>query len=1589
MAQKPEGTLPLYLNTDVAFEKMQPNETAFSKGVEVGISKNPVEITGNQTGEGQNALDLTPTRSNSLVPNAVVPAGYNKYAGGFYSEVTRETYYANYNDQGDNGLYVMNGDTGEWAAVIIDSNLPFTPYQQDFLMDHRWKIRVLYGPNQEILEKFVMFSNAAGWQGYIPVITAQKTNGFNAGQFPYFTLLQPHFDRRELLELAVRPPMLNPTIVPIPNAPADLLKVNRIIDQAFQIAYVFNYTDGRPSTYSPYSLPLIVKSEDYLNNPDILPKNALITMYAGSCLVESVDIMIRFTAKKQLGIPSTLAWGDWQKYIRIYKYPNQSDVFQTEYWLRTNPWDNYNYDPIQNTIQYVFDNSVLPEITSQDNAARLENNLPVKSIGSCDVNDSIAFIDNLYGRDNLPATTMDNLSVSVIEKPSAVCQLPNRKVTLYAVIPRPGYTFTWESQVGFYDGEDTQMRFGSLTANNTTGVAQFNLTETKSLDLDFSDHSALVCYAKGTPYSVVGEWYQVDGENNLTKLPALLDFSSNDVLEGVNSALLSRKYFVCVFNFELPAGRYDFCIGRHNVSLSDDYKNTSTYVRGIANSRLRQDVYGGLSSFITNNSLVSNLKEMEIDCTNGDVDVWGNGHDLFFIYCPTGITPGGVYFRFIEGYLKESPNNQIGVELFPYGLNIGAQDSGQITDKNGFYWAYVVGAHNVDTASILFTCKLNCVYPVTFQIITIANVFGFIQNGFGYITDHNNSIVGDCNRVLITGKITDLTGLIPYQNISISIANGSSVVTASDGTFTLVVHNGQNFNRVDNIYVGTSGNFLVTLAGCTPMPLMIYNEALVPCFACTVRNYPLPVYYRVVINGGTQFSLKENVAYQTTMHVADLAGRMGFENVISSTPIPSFLERNDVLATYLQANILGSLGLYSDIAWVAFSVSNPIGLSRYFQWVGDSIAYIDNQGNVVDDPSTAVFISIAIDSLYNYNVSKNFSVLASYQFSPDDRIRFLDDGNGNLLNGPAFGAGINLPVLGTNYNQAMQTAGIVPSTSTIPIVNNTINNNTQTTVNTAGGAPSTTTSFETTQNNVSITLYVKFDPRLAALKGNSGFWIEIYTPAQQAQETPYNELIWYPVINGELAEFVNIVNGSPVYNYPTTIALPYWDTYLFFRNINIPNVGDKFLNHPFESPNISDSFGANVTSGGRKLDKNDDAQRQWAQSDIIKSDAFFGNGIINGIGTFRPENRKNFSQYPFGSFQAAHTERNIILIVCENDWFTVTFDFHFTYPNAQGVMVVNLDNNISTPSQKIGSNFGIRPEDTSTFVTVEKNAYWYDVKLASWVKCDYREAVDISDLRDENGRPMGVKSYFIKKTQYMTTHNSTAATADLMDVVVGADLLRRNIYITFRPRRNNSNDPRAFVNKRRNIDLSHQETIVFSTGFDRWTRFQGFAPEGYSYLKGNDATLQFIMFAGGLPYGKNIGNNGFLNFFGIQTEAVFMTIFNRPPDLAKVLQATAIDCNAGFYIDLVFTGQEQVFSYIPINQFQQKEGIYYAAFLRDMYSYPKPGPTNLFRSMLYDGSRLVDVYSIARFVVDPSTQNGYFELNNIFCYYTKNYPDKK
>ena len=1614
--QDSQKILPLAINTDAAFSSLSETESPFIKDLSTDLNRNPDVGYGmnNPTEEGQSITVLTPSKANVAIPDVILPSGYNKNVGSFESRTTQEWYCMNFNGERNHGIYVFSGNTGLWQKVIIDPELLFSDDPKAYMSEHRCTLRVRTDENNNVIEKYLLITEGTTYHKWIDVIAAIKTDGFNAQLYPYFNLQPPHFDRQELLAWAVRSPMAAPIVSPLPNTDAQKGTPNKILGAAFQVCYQDIFTDGRQTLSSPFSLPAIIKQPPFLTNQNLIPKRLQILMDAGSCKTEKRNIFVRKTLKKANSDIGN-SWGDWYLYDTIYKFTdsggNSPQVIGNDYWKRTGAWGDYSYNPVKNTIQYIFDNTKLGLITDQTLFQRLGNEMPQLSISSSDLGDAVQLANNRWGFNNFPDTVINKLSTSVIETSVNSCSRPLREMKLYVyagrergdfrVSPSPlGFEVAgsydshgvWLSQVGFVSGTDTTVRFGgtyyAYSGNITTPLSvQINTEESKFFNLDFADKKGFRCYLKGTPYFADCEWYTSDFFYNLQPISGSINTDNISDMAFLTNTVKNLGFFVGVFTFRVPAGRYIATLGRHNVASDGEYRDTSTYIMGIANSRL-----ASITRYNTNvlediavntvkpNAIVSRYKEIELDCTSGDVDLWGRGAkgDMFYVCTPfNGYgNNGGVLqsnnnnWRFIEGYLYESQASKIPMERFLYFVGtsdgyVGYTESGLFTDKNGFYFGYSWLRDDKNTkVDINFLNRVDCAPNFPFSI-DVPDGAGWFNDVIAYFDNYNSGVVGDGNYVLIEGEVKNLSNTLSYSNIAVSLFGGATSYTRDDGTFTIVSHNGFVQGLSANIYINSSGDFNITAANCGYPPLFNYEEPV--CQTLQTRRVLLGV---INIDSQTDelYSLKSGGNYLVGVVGADIASRVTYVNKFSLQDISSFQQRNNTNATQLKWLLNSSLDLQNDIStkdikWLAFFVINATKYRKYIQWVGDSIDFIDTNGNVTNNTNTASLVRIDISSLLQTNIQNNFTLIANYQFQPEDRLRVIDDGSGNILNTITYGEEINVEVQGTSYNEAAIRANLIP-----PSENTVIDQN------------------QITGNNP-VYVFVKYDNRFDVLKNKSGFWIELYTPSQNTELFPLSQVeSFYPVINGTIAEYVSGGPNTPVYNFPSEGLLNYWDTYLIRRNIF--GLG-QYISHPFESPNITDTWGANISSGGKVQTINADSEMIWYYDTTIKSADYLTNGIVNGLSEFLFKDKVDFKGYQRGGIVAIFCQFSTILFICENDWFVTDYNFQYIYANAQGVQVANLEDNLSVPHQKIGQNFGCRLEDTATALGFDNYVWWIDNKNQSAILNNYQTAIDVSDITDNDGKKYGIKSYLYKKLNAIENWNDANGINKRFDIVCGVDEIRNKVYVTFRPRRNNSNNPLAYVNKRRDISLLHQETVIYDLEKKRWVKWTGMTPEAYGRVRGNSTGLEFIALAAGKPYLQNKPTNLFTNFFGVQLEPSLILVPNKNEDAVKVLQSISIDMNnASMYSDLVYSTQRYGYSYIPVNKFKEQEKMFYASFFRDMVTYLQGPENNLFRSTLVDGKRLFGQYFLVRLVQDYKTLGSFFELNDISFLITSSVPIK-
>ena len=161
--------------------------------------------------------------------------------------------------------------------------------------------------------------------------------------------------------------------------------------------------------------------------------------------------------------------------------------------------------------------------------------------------------------------------------------------------------------------------------------------------------------------------------------------------------------------------------------------------------------------------------------------------------------------------------------------------------------------------------------------------------------------------------------------------------------------------------------------------------------------------------------------------------------------------------------------------------------------MGDKIEFLNTRGEVIESQSGLIRSKISIQSLLDFNTDNNFNTNVTYQINKGDILRVYDNGDGVLFDPTSTDGFMDYPILGTNYNESVQTQ-----------------------INVQASGSNITFNPEQVQDGKSI--IIGYDKRLEALRGKCGFWIEIIRPRGNSEERElYCEICGvYPVENGVL-----------------------------------------------------------------------------------------------------------------------------------------------------------------------------------------------------------------------------------------------------------------------------------------------------------------------------------------------------------------------------------------------------------------------------------------------------------------------------------------
>ncbi len=597
--------LPVKINFDSHPTKIKNIEGRMVKGTRIVISRN----TSTDTTSGTSNI-ITPVQSNEIFcEDLVLPSGENKTIGAFESRETNEIYWLLWNSNDKFTIFLIDGTTENCTQVYQGSCLNFSLLPEHGIPEHRVFVRVQYLDIEgvkTIKEKLFIFTDGNNNVRQINVLASIGSSSFTT---PYFTPVYPHYETCSYITSAPIAPMFRPTWTLIDRVEdangeaTDKDIPNKLFNRAIQIAYGFHYVDGRPSTISAYSKPIIVGGTDCSEqNPQTLPRCADITFWAGTAFVDKIDIYYRECTDCPTGGCSS----NWVKYKTISKHNCDEDV---NWWERTNAWADFQYNSSTNTIVYRF--CANEECTPVDQSlfTHIENNIPFKAKALAPLGDRLGLANILDGSDNLSCEEIESFSITVTPQPDTQCEIPDREIKLY-VIAR-----NWSND-GHGNGNECQFFFGNSKGGNKSidghyyiggfgwrkdpvgGAVKVAIDGRVGWDAwkDYKQYvpekieditGGFVGYAEGTSYVGVTKQVKFFPANGSVEDLGIIFrdidnmYKNNGSFDDIVEDLKDGEYLILQeLTLKVKAGKYTIRFGGHRSGVETDFQRTSTYIYG-------------------------------------------------------------------------------------------------------------------------------------------------------------------------------------------------------------------------------------------------------------------------------------------------------------------------------------------------------------------------------------------------------------------------------------------------------------------------------------------------------------------------------------------------------------------------------------------------------------------------------------------------------------------------------------------------------------------------------------------------------------------------------------------------------------------------------------------------------------------------------------------------------------------------------------------------------------------------------------------------------------------------------------------------
>lgn len=1250
---------PLQLDADE--KRISPEQSPYRLNVERSVN-NRGQLMGGSVGI------KTPAPANRLL-NIDLPPGTNTTVKAHESKKTGATYVFVHNSFNIHQVYRVNRDL-TIQRVFVGPELDLSDNPR-----HTPRVHLYFNENSAneklsaINREYLIYTTGEKWQKFIDVETSIATNSF---QNVYFF----SGDRRELIQLATRPPLRCITgefvteDVPSPSA------LNKLIRKTWQFRQKFIYTDGRPTSWGPISSTFMVDVSPCQLTAEGLPTCIDLKLDAGNAHVEKIVVAFRNCAGN---FDEDAVNSDWYEYDTFDKYSRSLDV-ALPFYTRTVRGD-MGYDPQSNTFTYRFcgNKKCVPVPRAETNQNFIP--VPTNSYALMPLDDRLMLLNNEKGFDPIDREALAKFTLAAEEPVIKDCKIEMATVKFSIIIHNQGriinqFIYIMEDD---NDGREKYYKmFGGLGPRTFLSSPLDDVVPYKQFFADKKQHGFIV-YVEGTPYYGITTQHRSYGMN-IDKEEAKIGNMRAGFIQRRRSIELSDNefYFIQTGELKVPKGTKGFLrIASQGALRTSQFQDTSTSVMGVMRNRSSYQA----TSWLDGNNVDQAAKEIYFDTCNGDVDLINTPFVIEDLTTPFARLSLGDASTAMIGYLRDIDGRPVTrAQVVPFGA-LGSPGA-VVTDHNGFFYITQVfeGTAIVtrNTGIEFYMEHTGCVKKklADWSLNSGARPNEALEKN---VTVQNDEYNKDFYAT-IDVKIQDING-VPIPGINIAAAGIKARTTNANGIATLFVRHDmirygtQQFLRV---VVMQSGLCYLTTGDCQAcMPTADVELPL--CFSGPIELTldTLPAFNTVAPTRG----LQPGGLYPFALKFMDAAGRETFAQGDYLLQLPTVQEKQAHNFSRVRWNITGRMNLPSEFTKMAILIGKNRLWEDSMEWVADKVEFVDNRG----EPATNVSadkVRISIQSLYSTQRKFNLGYNVKYEFKPGDKLQFVANADGKIFPDPidALTFSIESEINNRDY--------LAPDPPAKDKDGNDI--------------PPT---------EIFTYLLIPYNKVLTNLK--AGAKVRIFS--EYACET---QGFYY-----ETCPLIDIQNGEPV---TKSGLINTFDSYFVRRLIEFDDMVQTFT-FPFLHHAPSDFWGDHCIDRGRVSVSNIYEKKLRYGRNAMISRSWLVNGNYNGLSVFGEDLSKTFSGEQRGDITAAVSVEQVLMVICEYDSFMARVADDFVRIGSDGILkALAAEAVVGDAEMKFRGFFGCQYQDVKTVITGDGWVFWVDAFNAAPIFHNFQEAKNLS-----------------------------------------------------------------------------------------------------------------------------------------------------------------------------------------------------------------------------------------------------------------------